>query len=70
MGLLADYITHHNEITEIKFFDENGLAKFLKVESYDKEKIKIGDKLILKVDERLDVKNYCICQAKSVPIFN
>ena len=36
MGLLADYITHHSEITEIKFFDENGLAKFLKVESYDK----------------------------------
>ena len=58
MGKLADYMTHHSEITEIKVVDEKGEVSFQKVEAYNDESIRIGDSIISKDDDGLNVLDY------------
>lgn len=58
MGLLADYIIHHNEITEIKFVEKNGNISFKKVLPFNDKNIKIGDNIVSKYDKSLNVLDY------------
>ena len=58
MGKLADYMVHHSEITEMKIVDEKGEVSFQKVEAYNDESIRIGDSIISKDDDGLNVLDY------------
>jgi hypothetical protein len=58
MGLLADYMIHHNEITEMKFVEKNGNISFQKVLPFNDKNIKIGNNIVSKYNEKLNVFDY------------